>query len=112
MRSAGIPSDCWKICFGKRGDEELYYLGKDPECLNNLAGNAAYNALKRNLHDQLYLELLNQDDPRAYNKGDVFEKYPYADETVRNFYSRFMKGELTRTSAGWVDSTDFESEGF
>ncbi len=112
MRRAGISVDYWKLSFGKRGDEELYNLSDDPECLNNLSGNAAFNALKRKLHDQLYLDLLNQDDPRAYNKGDVFDKYPYADESVRNFYSRFMKGELTTTSAGWVDSTDFETEGF
>jgi N-sulfoglucosamine sulfohydrolase len=112
MMRAGISADYWKLSFGKRSDEELYNLGKDPECLNNLAGNAAYNAMKRKLHDQLYLKLLEQDDPRAYGKGDIFDKYPHADESVRNFYSRFMKGELTRKSAGWVDSTDFESEGF
>ena len=112
MRRAGISADYWKLNFGKRSDEELYDLGKDPECMNNLAGNAAYNSMKRKLHDQLYLELLEQDDPRAYGKGDLFDRYPYADETVRNFYSRFMNGELTRKSAGWVDSTDFETEGF
>jgi arylsulfatase A-like enzyme len=112
LRRAGISSDYWKLSFGKRSDEELYLLSKDPECMDNLAGNAAYNNLKRRLHDQLYLELLGQDDPRAYGKGETFDKYPYADEAVRNFYSRFSKGELTRKSAGWVDSTDFESENF
>ena len=112
LRRAGISADYWKINFGKRGDEELYDLGKDPECLNNLANNAAYNALKRRLHDKLYLELLEQDDPRAYGKGEIFDKYPYADSTVKNFYGRYMKGEITRKSAGWVDSTDFETEGF
>ena len=93
MRRAGISSDYWKTNFGKRSDEELYDLGKDPECLNNLAGNAAYNTLKRKLHDQLYVELLEQDDPRAYGKGEIFDKYPYADDNVRNFYARFIKGE-------------------
>jgi N-sulfoglucosamine sulfohydrolase len=112
MRRTGISAAYWKLSFGKRADEELYDLGKDPECANNLAANAGYNPMKRRLHDQLYLELLDQDDPRAYGKGDQFDKYPYADETVRNFYSRFMKGELTKSSASWVDSTDFETEGF
>ena len=112
MRRSGVSADFWKLNFGKRGDEELYDLGKDQECLNNLAGNAGYNTMKRKLHDQLYLELLEQDDPRAYGKGDVFDNYQYADETVRDFYSRFIKGEMTRKSADWVDSTDFETEGF
>jgi arylsulfatase A-like enzyme len=112
MRRAGISIDYWKLNFGKRSDEELYDLGNDPECIINLAANAAYNPMKRKLHDKLYLELLDQDDPRAYGKGDLFDKYPYADESVRNFYSRFMNGELKRNSAAWVDSTDFEEEGF
>jgi hypothetical protein len=112
LRRSGISSFYWQINFGKRGDEELYDLGKDPECLNNLATNAAYNALKRKLHDRLYLELLEQEDPRAYGKGETFDRYPYADSSVKNFYSRYMKGEIARKSAGWVDSTDFETEGF
>jgi N-sulfoglucosamine sulfohydrolase len=112
LRRTGISADYWKFSFGKRSDEELYDLGKDPECMNNLAVNAAYNTLKRKLHNQLYLELLEQDDPRAYGKGDLFDKYPYADETVRDFYARFMKGEVKRKNARWVDSTDFEIEGY
>ena len=112
MRRAGISADYWKLSFAKRGDEELYDLGADPGCLKNLAGDAGYNAMKRKLHDRLYLDLLEQDDPRAYGKGDSFDMYPYADEKVRNFYTRFMNGEIIRKSADWVDSTDFETEGF
>jgi N-sulfoglucosamine sulfohydrolase len=112
MRREGLSLNYWKLCFGKHGDEELYDLGKDPVCMNNLAINAAFNALKRKLHDHLYLELLGQDDPRAYGKGDSFDRYLYADETVRNFYDRYMKHEIFRKSAAWVDSTDFESDGF
>jgi len=111
-RRSGTSARFWKICFGKRGDKELYDLGKDPFCMINLATDAGYNALKRKLHDQLYLELLNQDDPRAYGKGDLFDRYPYADESVRDFYNRYMKGEIYRKNAAWVDSTDFEDKGF
>jgi len=80
--------------------------------MTNLATNAGYNTLKRKLHDDLYLELLNQDDPRVYGKGESFDRYPYADETVKNFYTRYMNGEIPRKSAAWVDSTDFEDKGF
>ena len=37
---------------------------------------------------------------------------PYAQKATKDFYNRFMKGELSRKSAGWVDSTDFETDGF
>jgi N-sulfoglucosamine sulfohydrolase len=112
MRRSGKSVEFWKLCFGKRGDEELYALSDDPACVKNLAVNAAYNAQKRTLHDQLYLELLDQDDPRAYGHGDVFDSFKYADESVRDFYNRFVKKELTPTSAGWVKPTDFETDEF
>lgn len=108
MQRKRESSEFWKLNFGIRPEEELYRLSSDPDCLNNLAGDAGFNPQKRRLHEILYLELLHQDDPRMYNNGDVFDNYVYADEKVRNFYDRYMKGELTNTSAGWVDSTDFE----
>ena len=69
--------------------------------------------MKRKLHDQLYLELLEQDDPRAYGKGDQFDKYPYADESCQKLLFKVHEGRAdTERSAAWVDSTDFETEGF
>ena len=64
------------------------------------------------MNEQLYLELLNQDDPRVYSNGDIFDNYPYAHPDVKDFYNRYMKGELFRKNAGWVDSTDFENIDF
>jgi len=112
MKRSGISLGYWKLSFGMRKDDELYHISKDPECLNNLAANAGYNAVKRRLNEQLYLELLNQDDPRMYGKGDIFDKYPYAQKEIKDFYNRFMKREISRKSAGWVDSTDFETDEF
>jgi arylsulfatase A-like enzyme len=99
--------DFWNYNFGKRPDEELYSLSKDPDCMNNLANDPGFNPAKRRLHEVMYLELLEQDDPRMYNNGNMFDKFLYADESVRNFYERFSEGELWRKDAGWVDSTDF-----
>jgi N-sulfoglucosamine sulfohydrolase len=112
MRRTGSSADYWKLCFGKRKDEELYSLTEDPGCLKNLAVDPAYNTVKRKFHDQLYLELLDQDDPRAYGKVDFFDNFKYSDESVRGFYERFTNGELTKNSAGWVDPDDFEKNGF
>ena len=112
MRRSGTSLEYWKLSFGMRKDEELYDIGKDPECLKNLASDAGYSSLKRSLNGQLYTELLKQDDPRMYGNGDIFDKYPQAQEATKDFYNRFIKGEVSRKRAGWVDSTDFETDEF
>lgn len=112
MKRSGTSLEYWKLSFGMRKEEELYNISKDPECMNNLAGDAGYNALKRRLNEQLYNELLQQDDPRMYGNGDIFDKYSYAQKATKDFYNRFMKGEISRKNAGWVDSTDFETAEF
>jgi N-sulfoglucosamine sulfohydrolase len=112
LRRAGISPEYWKLSFGKRVRDELYYIGSDPECLNNLANDPGYNAVKRRLSDQLYDELLQQNDPRINGEADIFDNYPYADSHTKDFHNRFMRGEISRKDAGWVDSTDFETEGF
>ena len=112
LRRSGISSEYWKLNFGKRIGEELYNIGSDPECLINLANDPGYNPLKRRLNDQLSDELRQQNDPRINGNGDIFDNYPYADKRTKDFHTRFMKGEISRKDAGWVDSTDFETEGF
>lgn len=96
----------WDLCFGKRPAEELYDLSRDPDCVNNLADDAGFADRKSALGEQLSLELTEQGDPRMSGNGDVFDRYPYADEAMRNFYERFTAGEKLRP--GWVNETDFE----
>lgn len=112
LKRSGRSLEFWKQSFGMRKEEELYNIGNDPECINNLAADAGYNALKRRLSGQLYIELLEQDDPRVKGNGDIFDKYPYAQPASKDFYNRFMRGEISRKAAGWIDSTDFETDGF
>jgi N-sulfoglucosamine sulfohydrolase len=109
LRRSGISDKYWKLNFGLRNDEELYDIGKDPDCINNLSSDAGYNTLKRDLSEELFNELLKQQDPRILGNGDIFDKYSYADNTTKDFYNRYMKGEIHRKNAGWVDSTDFET---
>jgi N-sulfoglucosamine sulfohydrolase len=96
----------WALCFGKRPGEELYDVGKDPDCLKNLAGDPGQQPLKVQLRQQLFDELRAQGDPRMLGQGQVFEQYPYADERARGFYERYRRGEKIR--AGWVNESDFE----
>lgn len=96
----------WKLCFGKRPAEELYQIAKDPDCLKNLADSPEHAARKQALHDQLMADLAAQNDPRVQGRGFIFEQYPYADKSHRNFYERYMSGEDIK--AGWVNPTDFQ----
>jgi arylsulfatase A-like enzyme len=92
-----------QLNFGTRDEEELYQLSEDPECLKNLANDAGYNPVKRRLHEELYLELLQQDDPRMYGKGDAFDEYPFSD---KNLSEKFLKGEVKREDSSLPNSSD------
>ena len=76
--------------------------------MNNLADNAAYAEIKNNLKNLMEQELKKQGDPRMFGKGSIFDRYPYAQPKVRNFYERFMKGE--KMNAGWIRDSDFEKD--
>jgi hypothetical protein len=108
MRRTGQSSYYWNLNFGKRVEEELYNIAVDPDCMVNLATDPGFNPLKQKLREELLGKLREQEDPRVLGNGDIFDKYPYSSESVRNFYNRYMQGEISRRSAGWVDSTDFE----
>jgi hypothetical protein len=108
LHRTGISKNYWDLSFGIRNSDELYDIGKDPACINNLASNAGYSSHMQKLMNLMFDELRAQEDPRITGNGDIFDKYPYADNSVRDFYNRYMKGLIHRRSAGWVDSTDFE----
>ena len=112
LRRSGRNTEFWKLNFGKRVDEEMYDIIKDPECIHNLVSEVSLASIKSKLRLQLEKELTNQSDPRILGNGDVFDKYPYAQKATVDFYNRYMKGEIPWSNAGWVDSTDFERSGF
>jgi N-sulfoglucosamine sulfohydrolase len=95
----------WDLCFGKFPGEELYQVTNDQECITNLAGKTEYNAVKIKLIKQMTGKLKKDGDPRMFGKGDIFDTYPYSEDT-RNFYNRFMSGE--KLKAGWINETDIE----
>lgn len=106
-RRRNIDDTYWDLCFGKRPSEELYNIKNDPDCMKNLADDPDYQARKKSLSDELILELEEQEDPRIFGNGDVFDNYPYAQESMRNFYERYVaQGE--DIEAGWVNKSDFE----
>jgi len=98
----------WQLTLGKRPGEELFNIKEDPACINNLAFESEFSKIKGSLNEQLMSELEKQGDPRMTGNGNIFDEYVYADDRTRNFYERYMSGELNRAMAGWVNETDFE----
>ncbi|HAV63638.1 MAG TPA: heparan N-sulfatase, partial [Verrucomicrobiales bacterium] len=98
----------WAQSFGKRAAEEVFDLRADRECMVNVAGLPDYAGITAALREQMTAALTAQGDPRMLGNGDVFDRYPYANDDGRDFYHRFMRGEKLR--AGWVDADDFEKE--
>lgn len=68
----------FELGFGKRPREELYDLRVDPDYMNNLANDPAYDAVREELATQLMGVLRAQDDPRLVETDCRFEAPPYA----------------------------------
>jgi len=98
--------DYWKRSFGKRAEEELYDISKDPFCMNNLANDASHEILKNKLRTEMEAKLLEQGDLRMQGFGHLYEAAPFLKGRGRDFYSDFMEGKNPK--ADWVNDSDFE----
>ena len=97
----------WQWNFGKRPVEELYNIADDPGCIHNLADDPEYRETVKKLKTELFERLKEQEDPRMFGRGYVFDAYPYTDLRNVNFYQRFIyEGEEFDT--GWVNESDYE----
>ncbi len=105
-RKKGI-TEYWQLNFGKRVEEELYNISKDPFCMNNLAGDENYSDIKTRLETEMKEKLTAQNDPRILGNGDIFDNYKYSG-AVQNYYNRYMSGE--DIPAGWVNKSDYDSD--
>lgn len=103
---ANRPGDYWQLCFGKRVDEELYNVEKDLDCMNNVATDTQFAARKEALKSRLEKTLRDQQDPRILGNGAIFDKYPYADPSTRDFFNRVKNGE--KLKAGWISPSDID----
>ena len=106
LKRSGASVNYWELSFGMRPSEELYHLETDPACLQNLAGRADMAARQSAMAAAMESALRAEGDPRMSGEGDIFDAYPYADASGKDFYQRFMAGEAIR--AGWVTPSDFE----
>ncbi|VGO15391.1 Arylsulfatase [Pontiella desulfatans] len=67
----------YELNFGKRPEEMLYAVGKDPTCVESLAGNPEYAEPMKRLREKMETGLKAQQDPRMLGQGDLFDRYPY-----------------------------------
>jgi arylsulfatase A-like enzyme len=99
----------WQLSMGKReSNEEFFNIKNDAECMVNLADNSEYNELKVEMKTRMETMLREQKDPRMFGNGDIFNTYGYSNEVGWNYYERFMAGEFTIESTGWVNPGDQE----
>lgn len=76
-RSTEPQAYAW--AFGKRPREELYVLADDPDQIDNVAGQARYASVQRQLKQQLLAELQRTGDPRVTGDGTTYDKSPFTD---------------------------------
>ena len=89
----GSPSKAWMVHhrgepevralfemgFGKFPAEELYDLERDPDYLDNVAGDPGYAEAREHLSSRLMAVLQEQRDPRVTEPDCRFERSPYTD---------------------------------
>ena len=69
----------YDMAFGKRAAEELYDVRKDPDMVNNLAGNTDFAKVKEKYAKRLMDELTRAQDPRVVENPPRFEQPPFTD---------------------------------
>jgi hypothetical protein len=101
----------WKLSMGKReSSEEFYKISADAECMVNLADHPEYLDHKQQMKTRMESMLKDQKDPRMFGNGDIFNSYGYSQERGWNYYERFMDGEFTIETTGWVNPDDQETK--
>ncbi len=66
----------FELAHGKRPEFELYNIRKDPDCLDNLAGNPELVSIEEELNWELLQELNRSNDPRIVGPDkEVFDSY-------------------------------------
>ena len=69
--------DYFKLNFGKRPAEELFYLPTDPDCIRNEARNLDYAQTMRGLRDRMEKILREEGDPRFTGNAAFFDAIQY-----------------------------------
>ncbi len=74
-RGEAAVAPLFDIGFGKRPEEQLFDVVKDPGCRNNLAQTATHAGTRKSMRAELERALTAQKDPRMLGRGDIWESY-------------------------------------
>ena len=108
---SGEEEKYWQWSMGKRKvNEEFYQISEDEECMENLADVDQFQEIKEKMKLRMETILKEQEDPRMFGNGDVFNTYGYSNDQGWNYYERFMAGEFTIEDTGWVNPGDAEEK--
>lgn len=67
----------FQLSCGRRPEEELYDVKKDPWQMNNVADDPAYADIKERMRADLDRWMAETGDPRAHGEDDRWDKCPY-----------------------------------
>jgi arylsulfatase A-like enzyme len=84
-------SEFYNLSMGMRPAEELYRIDRDPDCMENLAGDPEYAATKAQLLERMERELREQGDPRMFGNGAVFDNYPNTGSSRQKSYAYYLE---------------------
>jgi arylsulfatase A-like enzyme len=108
LRRKGVDTaGLWQLNFGKRPPVEVYNVRADPYCMTNLADDPELATLIAGMEERMVTDLREQQDPRMFGNGAVFDNYPYTGK-VAGLYERRQAGEEVET--GWVNESDIETK--
>ena len=72
----------FELNFGKRPDEELYDLEKDPHQITNVAGDSRYESVRKQLRGRVETWMRETSDPRTDPSYDDWDRFAYFGGTV------------------------------
>ena len=81
----------FELAFGKRPQEELYDLSKDPDYMENVACKGEYSEIRADLSRRLMAVLREQDDPRVTESPPRFDRPPFAGPPSEEWQAEFLE---------------------
>lgn len=88
----------YELCFGKRQPDELYDLRRDPQAVNNLAGDLALREKMEDLRYRMMQMLSDEQDPRALGEAAIFDTYKYVGARNKG-YETWLKAQEEKLAA-------------
>jgi N-sulfoglucosamine sulfohydrolase len=82
----------YRLSFGRRPEEELYRVDRDPDCATNIAADPQSAAVRKELRREMEALLREDRDPRVLGKGEVFDTYRYVGDR-KHAYDTWLKSQ-------------------